>query len=218
MPAAILEDYKQAINDYNEALSSGDTSAIDRAKNSFDVMSSTIDGVLEKFPQYKTLFDEVGESLNTTAINTNNFQNALKSDNYKNIVKDFKDLQDVDLKGISFDDDELMKGESALRLVVDKAIELGVVSDDDAESVSKVVDILTEMGLTGSVSVSNLTESFSEAQTFIQQAEKNVASLKSMLSESVSGSGMSADSVKSFREMFGDDADKAWKRQQMDIT
>ena len=211
-PAAILEDYKQAINDYNEALSSGDTSAIDRAKNSFDVMSSTIDGVLEKFPQYKTLFDEVGESLNTTAINTNNFQNALKSDNYKNIVKDFKDLQDVDLKGISFDDDELMKGESALRLVVDKAIELGVVSDDDAESVSKVVDILTEMGLTGSVSVSNLTESFSEAQTSIQQAEKNVASLKSMLSESVSGSGMSADSVKSFREMFGDDADKALEK------
>jgi len=211
-PAAILEDYKQAINDYNEALSSGDTSAIDRAKNSFDVMSSTIDGVLEKFPQYKTLFDEVGESLNTTAINTNNFQNALKSDNYKNIVKDFKDLQDVDLKGISFDDDELMKGESALRLVVDKAIELGVVSDDDAESVSKVVDILTEMGLTGSVSVSNLTESFSEAQTSIQQAEKNVASLKSMLSESVSGSGMSADSVKSFKEMFGDDADKALEK------
>lgn len=211
-PAAILEEYKQAINDYNEALSSGDTSAIDRAKNSFDVMSSTIDGVLEKFPQYKTLFDEVGESLNTTAINTNNFQNALKSDNYKNIVKDFKDLQDVDLKGISFDDDELMKGESALRLVVDKAIELGVVSDDDAESVSKVVDILTEMGLTGSVSVSNLTESFSEAQTSIQQAEKNVASLKSMLSESVSGSGMSADSVKSFKEMFGDDADKALEK------
>lgn len=211
-PAAILEDYKQAINDYNEALSSGDTSAIDRAKNSFDVMSSTVDGVLEKYSQYKTLFDEVGESLNTTAINTNNFQNALKSDNYKNIVKDFKDLQDVDLKGISFDDDELMKGESALRLVVDKAIELGVVSDDDAESVSKVVDILTEMGLTGSVSVSNLTESFSEAQTSIQQAEKNVASLKSMLSESVSGSGMSADSVKSFKEMFGDDADKALEK------
>lgn len=211
-PAAILEDYKQAVDDYNDALSSGDTSAIDRAKNSFDVMSSTVDGVLDKFPQYKTLFDEVGESLNTTAINTNNFQNALKSDNYKNIVKDFKDLQDVDLKGISFDDDELMKGESALRLVVDKAIELGVVSDDDAESVSKVVDILTEMGLTGSVSVSNLTESFSEAQTSIQQAEKNVASLKSMLSESVSGSGMSADSVKSFEEMFGDDVDKALEK------
>lgn len=211
-PAAILEDYKQAVDDYNDALSSGDTSAIDRAKNSFDVMSSTVDGVLDKFPQYKTLFDEVGESLNTTAINTNNFQNALKSDNYKNIVKDFKDLQDVDLKGISFDDDELMKGESALRLVVDKAIELGVVSDDDAESVSKVVDILTEMGLTGSVSMSNLTESFSEAQTSIQQAEKNVASLNSMLSESVSGSGISEDSVKSFREMFGDDADKALEK------
>ena len=211
-PATILEDYKNAINDYNEALSSGDTSAIDRAKNSFDVMSSTVDGALDKFPQYKTLFDEVGESLNTTAINTNNFQNALKSDNYKNIVKDFKDLQDVDLKGISFDDDELMKGESALRLVVDKAIELGVVSDDSAESVAKVVDILTDMGLTGSVSIDNLTKSFTEAQDSINKTTSNMESLKSILSESVSGAGMSADSVKAFKDMFGDDADKALEK------
>ena len=79
-------------------------------------------------------------------------------------VSELKELNDVDLKGISFDDKTTAKGEEALKSVVDKAIELGVVSDDSAESVAKVVDMLTEMGLTGTVSVDALSESFSKAQ------------------------------------------------------
>lgn len=412
-PAAILEDYKQAIEDYNEALSSGDTSAIDRAKNSFDVMSSTVDGVLEKYSQYKSLFDDVGNSLDTDAIKVNDFKNSVKDmfqggideeykkikdwgldkyeDQIKNgtlpttfgnvdmdnrkvikwntdelerfktqlqdiqyfdvdgnfiesyydqlrasadnidtvfgdvinkiegydgitdiafshivnnddgtyqflgqksaqeyiygildaakedgdlslshildldkkgiedaalfnangkqvgqayihgiisgfnenatdismlthfagkegalgIIKDkniFKDLTDVDLKSIDITKGNLDEVGSSLKDVVDKAIEIGVVSDDSAESVAKVVDILTDMGLTGSVSIDNLTKSFTEAQDSINKTTSNMESLKSILSESVSGAGMSADSVKAFKDMFGDDADKALEK------
>ena len=118
-------------------------------------------------------------------------------------MSQFKDLQDVDLKGISFDDKTTAKGEEALKSVVDKAIELGVVSDDSAESVAKVVDMLTEMGLTGTVSVDALNESFSKAQTSIQQTMSDLDSMKSILAESVTGSGISADNVKVFKEMFG---------------
>ena len=412
-PAAILEDYKQAINDYNEALSNGDTSAIDRAKNSFDVMSSTVDGVLEKYSQYKSLFDDVGNSLDTNAIKVNDFKNSVKDmfqggieEEYKKIkdwgldkyedqikngtlpttfgnvdmdnrkviewnidelkkfksqlqdiqyfdadgnfiesyydqlrasadnidtvfgdvinkiegydgitdiafshivnnddgtyqflgqksaqeyiygildaakadgdlslshildldkkgiedaalfnangeqvgqayihgiisgfnenatdismlthfagkegalglIKDkniFKDLTDVDLKSIDITKGNLDEVGSSLKDVVDKAIEIGVVSDDSAESVAKVVDILTDMGLTGSVSIDNLTKSFAEAQDSINKTTSNMESLKSILSESVSGAGMSADSVKAFKDMFGDDADKALEK------
>lgn len=412
-PASILEDYKQAIEDYNEALSSGDTSAIDRAKNSFDVMSSTVDGVLEKYSQYKSLFDDVGNSLDTNAIKVNDFKNSVKDmfqggideeykkikdwgldkyeDQIKNgtlpttfgnvdmdnrkvikwntdelerfktqlqdiqyfdadgnfiesyydqlrasadnidtvfgdvinkiegydgvtdiafshivnnddgtyqflgqksaqeyiygildaakedgdlslshildldkkgiedaalfnangeqvgqayihgiisgfnenatdismlthfagkegalgIIKDkniFKDLTDVDLKSIDITKGNLDEVGSSLKDVVDKAIEIGVVSDDSAESVAKVVDILTDMGLTGSVSIDNLTKSFTEAQDSINKTTSNMESLKSILSESVSGAGMSADSVKAFKDMFGDDADKALEK------
>ena len=412
-PASILEDYKQAIEDYNEALSSGDTSAIDRAKNSFDVMSSTVDGVLEKYSQYKSLFDDVGTSLDTNAIKVNDFKNSVKDmfqggideeckkikdwgldkyeDQIKNgtlpttfgnvdmdnrkvikwntdelerfktqlqdiqyfdadgnfiesyydqlrasadnidtvfgdvinkiegydgvtdiafshivnnddgtyqflgqksaqeyiygildaakedgdlslshildldkkgiedaalfnangeqvgqayihgiisgfnenatdismlthfagkegalgIIKDkniFKDLTDVDLKSIDITKGNLDEVGTSLKDVVDKAIEIGVVSDDSAESVAKVVDILTDMGLTGSVSIDNLTKSFTEAQDSINKTTSNMESLKSILSESVSGAGMSADSVKAFKDMFGDDADKALEK------
>ena len=211
-PAAILEDYKDAIEKYNEALSNGDSSAIDKAKASFDNVSFSVDTVLDKYPQYKNLFDEVGDSLNKSAIKTKDFKDALAGDDFKDIISQFKNLKDVDLKGISFDDKSVANGEKALKSVVDKAIELGIVSDDSAESVAKVVDILTDMGLTGSVSASNLVESFNSVQTSIKEAEKSIESLKDILAESVSGTGMSADSVKAFKDMFGDDADKALEK------
>ena len=211
-PATILEDYKNAIEKYNEALSNGDSSTIDKAKASFDNVSFSVDTVLDKYPQYKNLFDEVGDSLNESAIKTKDFKDALVGDDFKDIISQFKNLKDVDLKGISFDDKSVANGEKALKSVVDKAIELGIVSDDSAESVAKVVDILTDMGLTGSVSASNLVESFNSVQTSIKEAEKSIESLKDILAESVSGAGMSADSVKAFKDMFGDDADKALEK------
>ena len=69
--------------------------------------------------------------------------------------------------------------------------------------------MLTEMGLTGTVSVDALNESFSKAQTSIQQTMSDLDSMKSIMAESVTGSGISADNVKAFKEMFGDDASKA---------
>ena len=211
-PAAILEDYKDAIEKYNEALSNGDSSAIDKAKASFDSVSFSVDKVLDKYPQYKNLFDEVGDSLNESAVKTKDFKDALAGDDFKDIVSQFKNLKDVDLKGISFDDKSVADGEKALKSVVDKAIELGIVSDDSVDSISKVVDILVELGLTGSVSMSKVTTSFNDAQQSIKEATENFSKLKDIMAESVSGSGISADNVEAFKQMFGSDAEKALEK------
>lgn len=208
-PATVYDDYKNAVEKYNDALSSGDTSKIESAESAFNKVKESVDSVTKSYPEFKSLFDEVGESLDKSAVKAYDFQKALNDSSMKDVVSQFKDLQDVDLKGISFDDKTTAKGEEALKSVVDKAIELGVVSDDSAESVEKVVDMLTEMGLTGTVSVDALNESFSKAQTSIQQTMSDLDSMKSILAESVTGSGISADNVKVFKEMFGDDASKA---------
>lgn len=208
-PVTVYDDYKNAVEKYNDALSSGDTSKIESAESAFNKVKESVDSVTKSYPEFKSLFDEVGESLDKSAVKAYDFQKALNDSSMKDVVSQFKDLQDVDLKGISFDDKSTAKGEEALKSVVDKAIELGVVSDDSAESVAKVVDMLTEMGLTGTVSVDALNESFSKAQTSIQQTMSDLDSMKSILAESVTGSGISADNVKAFKEMFGDDASKA---------
>lgn len=208
-PATVYDDYKNAVEKYNDALTSGDTSKIESAESAFNKVKESVNSVTKSYPEFKSLFDEVGESLDKSAVKAYDFQKALNDSSMKDVVSQFKDLQDVDLKGISFDDKTTAKGEEALKSVVDKAIELGIVSDDSAESVAKVVDMLTEMGLTGTVSVDALNESFSKAQTSIQQTMSDLDSMKSIMAESVTGSGISADNVKAFKEMFGDDASKA---------
>ena len=211
-PATVLEEYTEAIDAYNEALSSGDTSAIDKAKTSFDEVQGSVDNVLSKYPEYQSLFDEVGSTLDDTAIKAKDFQDALNGDGFKDIISQFKDLKDVDLRGISFDDDVTANGEDALRAVIDKAIELGVVSDDSADSINTVVDALIEMGVTGSQSTSAITDSFEKANTSIQEATDNAKALQNIIAESMSGSGISTDNLKVFREMFGEDANSALEK------
>ena len=211
-PATILKEYADAIEEYNSALSSGDASEIDKAKTAFDDVKSSVDGVLQQYPQYQSLFDQVGDSLNETAIKAKDFKDALSGDRFKDTVSQFKDLQDVDLKSISFDDDLIANGEDALRAVVDKAIELGVVSDDSSESISKVVDMLVDLGYTGTQSTTILADSFEKANTSIQKSSANMAKLKDIMSESVSGAGISAENVKVFREMFGSEAESALEK------
>lgn len=211
-PATVLNDYTKAVQDYNDALASGDTSAIDKAKTSFDNVQSSVDGVVKKYPEYKSMFDEVGDALDEATIKSNDFTKALARKDFKDIVSKFKDLEDVDLKGLNINGKNLNSTQSALKAVVDEAIKTGVVADDSSESIAKVVDMLVDLGYTATQSGSSLTEAFSQAQTSIQQATSDISSLQSLLSSSMSGKGMSADDVTAFKEMFGDDAASALEK------
>lgn len=231
-PAAILEDYKQAIEDYNEALSSGDTSAIDRAKNSFDVMSSTVDGVLEKYSQYKSLFDDVGNSLDTNAIKVNDFKNSVKDMFQGGIDEEYKKIKDwgldkyedqikngtlpttfgnVDMdnrKVIKWNTDELERFKTQLQDIQYFDVDGNFIESYYDQLRASADNIDTVFGDV----INKITKSFTEAQDSINKTTSNMESLKSILSESVSGAGMSADSVKAFKDMFGDDADKALEK------
>lgn len=211
-PATIYKEYGETIQEYNAALASGDTSQIEKAKASFDQVQGSVNGVLKQYPEYKVLFDEIGNSLNESAVKAKEFEAALKGDGFEDVLKQFKDLKDVDLKGMNFTDDVSSNAEKALEQVVNKAIELGIVSDDSAESIATVVDLLVDMGLTASQSVESLNQSFSQANNSIQKATSNIEKLKGILSESTSGGGLSAESVEAFKDMFGKDAETALER------
>lgn len=211
-PATVLNDYTKAVQDYNDALASGDTSAIDKAKTAFDNVQSSVDGVVKKYPEYKSMFDEVGDALDEATIKSNDFTKALAGKDFKDIVSKFKDLEDVDLKGLNINGKNLNSTQSALKAVVDEAIKTGVVADDSSESIAKVVDMLVDLGYTATQSGSSLTEAFSQAQTSIQKATSDISSLQSLLSSSMSGKGMSADDVTAFKDMFGDDAASALEK------
>ena len=211
-PATIYKEYGEAIEKYNDALKSGDVSQIDKAKSSFDDVQGSVDKVLRKYPQYESLFSDIGDTLNKSAIQAMEFGDALKENKFKGVAEQLKALKDVDLLGMNFSDDTTSDAETALKSVVDKAIELGIVSDDSSESIAKVVDLLVTLGYTGTQSTEVLAQSFEKANTSIQTSIANIGKLNGILEESMSGSGISSDSLKMFREMFGEDAEKALER------
>lgn len=220
-PATVYQQYADAVDKYNEALQSGDTSKVEEAKTALDGIKASVDNIVstDSGKKYKELFDEIAEGIDTASEKIYEFKERLSgrgTDKLNNTVlsklKELKNYTDIDLKSINLDTSDVVAGKDALRMAVNEAMDLGIVSDDSAESVAKVVDLLTDMGMTATVSMDQVDDSFSEVNTTIQQAQANLETLKTIMSESVSGSGISADNVKAFKEMFGDDAARALEK------
>lgn len=220
-PATVYQQYADAVDKYNEALQSGDTSKVEAAKTALDGVKDSVDNIVSRDSgkKYKKLFDEIADGIDTASEKTYEFKERLSgrgTDKLNNTVlsklKELKNYTDIDLKSINLDTSDVVAGKDALRMAVNEAMDLGIVSDDSAESVAKVVDLLTDMGMTATVSMAQVDDSFSEVNTTIQQAQANLETLKTIMSESVSGAGISADNVKAFKEMFGDDAERALEK------
>ena len=220
-PATVYQQYADAVDKYNEALQSGDTSKVEAAKTALDGVKASVDNIVstDSGKKYKELFDEIADGIDTASEKTYEFKERLSgrgTDKLNNTVlsklKELKNYTDVDLKSIHLDTSDVVAGKDALRMAVNEAMDLGIVSDDSADSVAKVVDLLTDMGMTATVSMEQVDDSFSEVNTTIQQAQANLETLKTIMSESVSGAGISADNVKAFKEMFGDDAARALEK------
>ena len=220
-PATVYQQYADAVDKYNEALQNGDTSKVEAAKTALDGVKASVDNIVSRdsSKKYKELFDEIAEGIDTASEKTYEFKERLSgrgADKLNNTVlsklKELKNYTDIDLKSINLDTSDVVAGKDALRMAVNEAMDLDIVSDDSAESVAKVVDLLTDMGMTATVSMDQVDDSFSEVNTTIQQAQANLETLKMIMSESVSGAGISADNVKAFREMFGDDAERALEK------
>lgn len=220
-PATVYQQYADAVDKYNEALQSGDTSKVEAAKTALDGVKDSVDNIVSRDSgkKYKELFDEIADGIDTASEKTYEFKERLSgrgADKLNNTVlsklKELKNYTDIDLKSINLDTSDVVAGKDALRMAVNEAMDLGIVSDDSADSVAKVVDLLTDMGMTATVSMDQVSNSFEEVNTTIQQAQANLETLKTIMSESVSGAGISTDNVKAFKEMFGDDAARALEK------
>lgn len=196
-PATVYQQYADAVDKYNEALQSGDTSKVEAAKTALDGVKDSVDNIVstDSGKKYKELFDEIAEGIDTASEKTYEFKERLSgrgADKLNNTVlsklKELKNYTDIDLKSINLDTSDVVAGKDALRMAVNEAMDLGIVSDDSAESVAKVVDLLTDMGMTATVSMNQVDDSFSEVNTTIQQAQANLETLKTIMSEICFGS------------------------------
>lgn len=219
--------YAEAVQAYNEALASGDSDAISKARADFNELNGQVDTLLSKGDndKFTVLFDEITDSLDGASIKLNDFNEALNgkagdTNTFKDQAENIKNASDA-LKAMKLDAVDALNaletageqdGENELWTL---AYNWGITSKSSAEDIKAFVDILSEAGIvTGTVASATdaAAESYESYSSAVQSATENLATLQSIMSESVSGAGISADNVQAFRDMFGDDAKDALEK------
>lgn len=225
--ADTFNKYTEAVEAYNEALASGDSDAINKARSNFAGLSSDIDNLLSQGnnSKFSVLFKDVTDQLNEVSVKTYDFNEALSgkagdNNQFKTMSNDIKnasnDLKDLKIDAVDALDalmtDGKQTGENELWTLAEA---WGITAESSEEDMQAFIDVLTEADIvSGEVadSLGNASLSFDAYSTSVQKATENLESLKDIMSESVSGTGISADNVKAFRDMFGDDAEKALEK------
>lgn len=222
--------YAEAVQKYNEALASGDSDSINKARADFHELNSEVDTLLAQGDndKFTSLFDEVGDSLDEASIKLNDFNEALAgkagdSNTFKDTADDIKAASD-ELKEMKLDAQEVrdalitdgaQTGEDQILALADAwgLTEESIKNQDEA--FTEFLSILQEAGIiTGEVAsaTDTATASYQAFTSTVQTATENLGTLQSIMSESVSGSGITAENVQAFRDMFGDDAEKALEK------
>ena len=222
--------YADAVSAYNEALASGDSDAIAETRSEFQALDQEVDNVLSQGDndKFTSLFDEVGASLDEASIKLNDFNEALAgkagdSNTFKDTADDIKAASD-ELKEMKLDAQEVrdalitdgaQTGEEQILALADAwgLTEESIENQDEA--FTEFLSILSEAGIiTGQVASATDTAaaSYDAFSSTVQTATENLNTLQSIMSESVSGSGISDENVKALREIFGSDLDLALEK------
>ena len=225
--ADAFNKYTEAVKRYNEVLSGGDTDNINKMRSDFASLRSEVDEILSKGDNNKfaTLFDDVTEQLSTASVKMFDFQEALSgaagdNNQFNGLSDGIKSASD-ELKGLKLDatnvlDALITEGKQAGENEIwSLAGAWGLSAESSKEDIQGFIDVLVQAGIVSgevSSSVEIAAKSFDTYSSSVQKSQENLEVLKSIMSESVSGSGISADNLKSFREMFGDAADKVLEK------
>lgn len=227
--AKILDDYTKAVQNYNEALTSGDVDSaqIEAARSAYEDASAAKDEFLstDGAEQFSYLFDQVYEQLDKSAARFSDVQEILaggklsKSNMFADVSEDINravegieklNVDAFDIQ-VAIDTPGSQKAEESLRTLAE-LLNFDLTSDTDLE---EFIDLLVELGIVSDntgVTIEEAASRYEEFSGAIQSAIDSVEQLNSIMGESTSGAGLSSESLAAFREMFGDDAEKALEK------
>ena len=128
----------QAVEDYNNALSSGED--IEVAKANLDKVQQSVQNATYELEGSQEVFDGIYDGINKSAESAYNLGQAFENDkSIKGYAEQLKGLTDNDLKAINFEDKIQSTGEKSFGALIDI---LGLSEDD----VQNLIDKLVEFG------------------------------------------------------------------------
>ena len=128
----------QAVEDYNNALSSGE--GVAEAKTNLDSVQQSVQNATGELEGSQEVFDGIYDGINKSAESAYNLTQSFENDeSVKGYAEQLKGLTDIDLKAINFEDNVQSSGEEAFGALIDI---LGLSED----KVQNLIDKLVELG------------------------------------------------------------------------
>ena len=201
--AGWLRDYAKATDDYNNALSSGDTSKIAEAKTAFDEVNGSVSDLMlnsDMGMKFGDNFSEVKNQLDQATISANNFEKALSDSSNDKLQGFINDLKDLNLSDTDFEyaleTDGIQAGEAAINGLAAEAEKAGVSTN---QLISWLADLNVISSTTGN-SVDDTTESVSGLADQIVNAQEALTGIQkatSILTSQSTGKSISLDDFNS---------------------
>lgn len=216
-----LNDYTEAVKNYNDALSDGDSDKIAQAATEFGAVDTAVQSLLKDsdMSQFADQFAEVKDQLNESAISANKFNEALSGNDTSKFGKEVKKnadalkdlgLTDTDFR-YTFETDGVEKGKDQVNALVDAAVECGLISDTSSGEVQKLADTLSGLGIVASTTGEEVSNSATETAsavdtmtTALDAAKEKQTNLLSALSDSRSATGLTTEDINNVTTAFKD--------------
>lgn len=200
-----MNDARNAVEEYNDALLSGDTSRIEEAATSFETVKNQVDYLLENtgMSEHKSVFDDIFGQINSGLAAQKKLEKELASGTLKKHGEILKasGLTALELKQ-AFNTEGLQDGETQLNAIIDLADELGYISKDSADDVYRLIDKLAELGYVAGGSVSTASKSIASIQSSVKTAIETQNNLTAALAAGNTATGMNAEQMQNVIEAF----------------
>jgi hypothetical protein len=187
-----ISEYEKAVNDYNEALKSGDPSKITEAstalQKSAEAMNAASEGGVSIYSVYAEIINDIVSNLDQAAKSAHDFRDALGGndnaigrgiDQYAEQLKAIE-ITDVELKS-SLDSEGLQRGEAAFRELINAAYDCKLITGKAPEDIQPLIDILIELGYVVGETASEIQDANEKIVSSYDDAVKSVSDLKSEL-------------------------------------
>lgn len=213
-----ISNYAKAVNDYNQALSTGDQAAIDTAKEHYNAMQKSISTLVngnEDFAEYKFAVEDVEKELDTASAKKNDFSNALRNSKDTNgYEKRLNSLANT-LKGLNLNESEFFDilrsgndsdAKNTIQSLISMAKSAGYITGTSSSEIQPLIDLLGELGYMSVDAASHIdTTALSAEQlaTKVETAQTALSNINSVISASNSDSGLLADNITALEESFG---------------
>jgi len=134
----LYQQFIQAVEDYNNALSSGE--GVAEAKADLDSIQQSVQNVTGELDGSQKIFNDIYDGINKNAENAYNLAQSFENDeSVKGFAEQLRGLTDIDLQVINFEDNVQSPGEEAFGALIDI---LGI----SEEEVQSLIDKLVELG------------------------------------------------------------------------